>query len=183
MTAPTMSLDAWRAFLKEGETVVWSGRASARYIWPMIAMALAFFGLMASWFGHAALIYDSVDQFCVGDRSYSCARFFLFRWPGTIICGVIVLLSVLALIALAFGWFRHDFALTERRALWIVRTPWNKAPGKLYESDLTSEIALLENGHVKIGSSPKGVSFFGLSPRQRDIVLSISYKLARAHQP
>ena len=183
VAAPSMTLDDWKAFLKEGETVVWSGSGSARYMWPMIALGLAFFGSLGIWFGHTALFYDNIDQFCLDDRSYTCARFFLFRWPGTIICGGSVLLPVLAEIALAFGWFRQDFALTERRALWIVRTPWNKALGKLYESDLTTENASLENGHVKFGSSHNGVRFYGLSPRKRDIILSLSYKLARAHQP
>lgn len=180
-TLPTI-VDDWKAFLKDGETVVWSGSGSARNMWPLIALALAFFGPLGIWFGHAAFSYASVEQFCLGDQSYTCGRFFLFRWPGTIICGAFVLLPVLAVIAQAFGWFRHDFALTERRALWIVRTPWNKTPKKPYETDLTTGDASIDNGHVRFGSSSNGVRFYGLSRSEREIVLSLASKLARAQQ-
>lgn len=172
--------DDWTVFLKDGETLRWHGSSSLMYLWPRLTLGVVFFGICGISFADSALNYSSVHDYCSGHVTRSCSREFSFRWPGTLASGVMVLVLALGMIGSAAGWIRHNFALTDSRALQLHQAPWRKPPGKLYQADLATQKAQLDFGQVRFGSSSSGLRFMGLSPDERQTVLSLANNPATA---
>ena len=182
MVAAPMSQKDWAAILQEGELLYWFGGPSFRRMGPKITIGSVFFLIIGVVFAEAAFGYSTVEDFCGIHPHYSCARFFALRWLGVTGSFGLGLTGLFAITATALGWLRHSYAVTDHRALWIIKAPWHAPPGKLYEADLVSELPRLDGEQVKFGTSPKGVRFMGLNPKQREIVYSLAIKLGRAKQ-
>jgi hypothetical protein len=171
--------DDWKPFLQEGETVVWSGRGSAWNALPQTAIIFACILALALWYGYDSLMFPSVDLYCRNDHSYRCAKSFLFAQPALMFLVSVLVFIVLVQLLWTLGWLRHDMALTERRALWIVTFPWQKAPGSFYQTSLKNE-ALERWCDVRFGVPKSYFRFIGLSASERSRVVHLCWSMRKA---
>lgn len=173
-----MTAEDWKPFLNQDEALRWFGSGELAYWWTTLTMAAIFFGICGISFGNAALFYPDFQSYCLEDHTNGCSKFFAMRWPGLVTSIGFLVFALLSVIAMSFGWLRHNFALTDRRALWIIDAPWRKTRAKLYEADYRVEKPRIHMKAVKFGHSVSGVSFAGLSPEQRDLILQLVSDIA-----
>jgi hypothetical protein len=182
VVAGPMGDEYWKPFLQEGETVVWSGRASAWHLLPYYAALLTMILMLAFPFGYYALMYPTVEQYCANVQSPRCPKSFQMAWPTVVILTCVVVFGLLGLLFLAIGWIRQDMALTQKRALLIVTFPWQRAPGSLYHISLANE-AFEGWGDVRFSGHSSYFRFNGLSPSERSRVVYLSGLMKKALTP
>ena len=173
-----MTAEDWKPFLNQDEALRWFGSSELLYYWTTLAMGAIFFGIGGIAFGNAAFFYPDLQSYCLDDHTNGCSKFFAMRWPGLVASVGFVLISLVSIAMMWLGWLRHNFALTDRRAFWILDAPWRKTRAKLYEADFRVEKPRIDMKAVKFGYSDRGVSFAGLSPEQRDLILKLVSEIA-----
>ncbi|GLS88766.1 hypothetical protein GCM10010873_37400 [Cypionkella aquatica] len=177
-----MTAEDWKPFLNQDEALRWFGSSRLAYYWTTLAMGAAFFGVGGIAFGNAAFFYPDLQSYCFDHHTKGCSKFFAMRWPGLVASVGFVLIALASVAMMWLGWLRHNFALTDRRALWIINAPWRKTRAKLYETDYLLKRPHITMGAIKFGNSASAVRFIGLSPEQRRAILDMVSEIAGEHK-
>lgn len=173
-----MTAEDWKPFLNQGEVLRWYGRSALRYYLPFLAVGALIFGSGTILYGNAAFFYSDVQSYCASHHFSGCSRFFSVRWLMLIGSLSVVLMASYFIATMLLGWLRHNFAITDRRALLVMDAPFPKMRAKLYEADYILQRPHISMGSIKFGNSTSAVRFFGLSQKQRSAILDSVSEIA-----
>ena len=177
---PSMLIGVWPFHLNDGEQVLWVGHQSVRLALRILLPGLIFFGGIGFMAWHDIGTTSTLAGACSGTFGGTCVRFFVFRWPLLIGCGAIVLVILALTFGLLTGLIGHQYALTQGRALWSIRAPWNRGAPRLFAADFRVHRPYADGGSVVFGEKTKGFVFSGIGVQQAKIVVDTVERMTKA---
>ena len=172
MTSSPMTAEDWEPMLQRGETLLWSGSASLRTMWPMSAMGLILFGGGVWLFWQAVFFRGSMHEYCAQYYSSKCGMVYALRWPGLAGSTAFVLSIFFIQINYRAGWMQQDYAVTNLRAIKIDRKKWRNPPEHLRAIKLVEVTPKNTPGMLTLGGR-SSMQFIGLSRSQRKLIISL----------
>ena len=170
MTSGPTDKEYWKPFLQDDERLLWSGSPTLGTWWPTLLGGFVLSGFSGSVFWSAATFNGNVIEYCSSYHSSKCSLVYVLAWPLLIASYGFILALAFIFISLLTGWMRHNYALTNLRAISVVRKVWRTPSERQHSIELARVVAKNERGLVTfLGKS--NLHFVGLSRSQRSEVI------------
>ena len=170
-----MAAEDWIPLLQPGESLRWNGTSTTRNFVRAMLNVFLFSLLCATVLGYQSW-YSSPAGFC-GKEDGHCLTVFPIFGLAAIVGLLVALLAVVESALHAKGSRLNDFAITDRRAILMVRGAFLR--GAVILRDELLRPAEQRFACVSFGDRKYGLKFAGLKPCDRQFVIDLTREILR----